>query len=254
MDNIVVVTGGFDPLHSGHISYINSARELGRVVIGLNSDEWLRKKKGTEFMPYSERATIISNLKSVMMVIPIDDSDGTASDAIVQAKKLFPNNKIIFANGGDRTKTNIPEMDKFENDTQVSFEFGVGGNEKKNSSSWILSRWKEPNEQRVWGKFITYYESDQTKLKRLVIEPGKSISMQYHTLRNEFWFVESGAGQIYSLDENKNEVFLSKLEKHQHYHVSVSQWHRLENVSDENLCIVEIQYGEKCNETDIIRI
>ena len=89
MDNIVVVTGGFDPLHSGHTSYINSARELGRVVIGLNSDEWLRKKKGTEFMPYSERATIISNLKSVMMVIPIDDSDGTASDAIVQAKKII---------------------------------------------------------------------------------------------------------------------------------------------------------------------
>lgn len=253
MDNIVVVTGGFDPLHSGHISYINSAREMGRVVIGLNSDDWLKKKKGTEFMPFSERAEIISNLKNVMTVIPFDDSDGSACDAIEQVKKMFPNNKIIFANGGDRTIYNIPEMEKYKNDTQVSFSFGVGGQDKKNSSSWILNRWKQPAEQRVWGKFITYYDNEQTKVKRLVLNPGKSISMQYHNLRSEFWFIESGVGHIYTLDENKNEVLSLKLETHQYHHVPVSQWHRLENVSDDDLCVVEIQYGTKCTETDIIR-
>lgn len=252
-DQIVVLTGGFDPLHSGHLSYINSARELGRVVIGLNSDDWLKRKKGSAFMDFKERAEILSNLKSVMMVLPFDDSDDSAGDAITQTKKLFPNNEIIFANGGDRTEFNIPEMEQFKDDPKVTFMFGVGGQNKKNSSSWILNQWKQPSEERNWGKFITYYNTDSVKVKRLVVNPGKSISMQYHNLRSEFWFIESGCGHIYTLDKNEKETLSLKLEKHQYYHVPVSHWHRLENVSDDDLCVVEIQYGTKCTELDIIR-
>ena len=110
MENIVVFTGGFDPVHSGHISCIKEARKLGRVIIGLNSDEWLTRKKGKPFMSFEERKTVLEQFKNVLCVIEFDDSNNTASDAIRQAMKMFPNNKIIFVNGGDRTENNITEI------------------------------------------------------------------------------------------------------------------------------------------------
>ena len=83
MKRIVLITGGFDPLHSGHIAYIKAARELGdSLIVGVNSDEWLRRKKGQEFMPWEERATIISALQDVDRVINFDDIDNSAKDAI----------------------------------------------------------------------------------------------------------------------------------------------------------------------------
>jgi D-beta-D-heptose 7-phosphate kinase/D-beta-D-heptose 1-phosphate adenosyltransferase len=100
MKKIVLITGGFDPLHSGHIAYINAARELGdSLIIGLNSDEWLRRKKGQEFMPWEERATIIAELQNVVRVINFDDSDNSAKDAIRKVRALNPQAQIIFANG-----------------------------------------------------------------------------------------------------------------------------------------------------------
>jgi D-beta-D-heptose 7-phosphate kinase/D-beta-D-heptose 1-phosphate adenosyltransferase len=139
---IVVATGGFDPIHSGHIEYLNKAKALGDLlVVGINSDEWLRRKKGKEFLSSNEREIILSNLKSVDKVITFDDNDNSAKDAIIKTRQLYPEAKIIFVNGGDRTKTNIPEMDVA--DDNVEFVFGVGGEDKKNSSSWILNKWKE---------------------------------------------------------------------------------------------------------------
>ena len=123
----VLVTGGFDPLHSGHIAYFNSARELGhKLVVGLNSDAWLQRKKNQAFMPWHERATIVSALHTVDRVINFDDDDNTAIDAIRKTKELFPNHSIVFANGGDRTKDNVPEM-VFDD---VEFVFGIGGENK----------------------------------------------------------------------------------------------------------------------------
>lgn len=253
MDNIVIVTGGFDPLHSGHIAYIEEAAKLGRVVVGLNSDDWLKRKKGQEFMPYDERYSIVSNLKRVMATLSFDDSDNTACDVIIRVKKLFPNNKIVFANGGDRTSTNIPEMERFKDDPRVEFVFGVGGEHKKNSSSWILNEWRHPSEFRVWGKFLTYYDSNTAKVKRLVIDPGKSISMQYHENRSELWFVESGVGEITTLGANNNEFTLRTIQLHDYHQVSVNTWHKLKNIGSEPLSIIEIQYGSTCSELDIIR-
>ncbi len=139
--NIVLVTGGFDPIHSGHIAYFLSAKTLGdSLIVGLNSDEWLTRKKGKPFMSWDERSAVTSALKPVDLVFKFDDLDNTAIDAIRQALVLFPDSHIIFANGGDRGKGNIPEM-AFESD-RVSFAFGIGGDDKKNSSSWILKNWK----------------------------------------------------------------------------------------------------------------
>lgn len=139
---IVLVTGGFDPIHSGHISLLNQAALLGdKLIVGINSDDWLTRKKGQPFMTWQEREIIISNLHMVNEVISFDDSDNTAIDSIRKVKEKYPNYGIIFANGGDRTKDNIPEM-VFDD---VEFVFGVGGNDKANSSSWILEKWKNRN-------------------------------------------------------------------------------------------------------------
>lgn len=136
---IVLVTGGFDPIHGGHIDYFNAARQLGDIlIVGINSDSWLERKKGQYFMPITERVQIIENLKMVDNCILFNDDDNSAIEAIKNVKNLYPNCKIIFANGGDRTNDNIPEM-VFDD---VEFVFGVGGTNKKNSSSDILRKWK----------------------------------------------------------------------------------------------------------------
>jgi cytidyltransferase-like protein len=153
---IVLVTGGFDPLHSGHIAYFNSAKKLGdKLIVGVNSDAWLARKKGQAFMPSTERIAIIQGLAVVDNCILFNDDDGSAIEAIRNVKNLFPDDEIIFANGGDRTPNNIPEM-IFDD---VEFAFGVGGEDKKNSSSWILEEWKAPKVKRQWGYYRTLHLS-----------------------------------------------------------------------------------------------
>ena len=134
---VVLVTGGFDPIHSGHISYFKEAKLLGdKLIVGLNSDAWLERKKGRAFMPGYERSAIIENLKMVDGVILFNDNDDTAIEAIKNVQRLYPNATIICANGGDRTKENIPELVV----DGVDFVFNVGNN-KTISSSELLDRW-----------------------------------------------------------------------------------------------------------------
>ena len=142
---IVLVTGGFDPIHSGHISLFNYASHLGReLVVGINSDEWLIRKKGFFFLPFNERKVIIENLKMVEKVISWDDKDNTATGAIqIVLNQLSGNEAVIFANGGDRTIGNIPEISSFQKNNKVKFKFGIGGNTKQNSSSLILDKYKK---------------------------------------------------------------------------------------------------------------
>ena len=82
MDSIVLVSGGFDPIHSGHIKLIQEASKFGNVVVLLNSDKWLREKKGKEFLSYHERSIIMNSLKNVIDVIDFDDSDKTCINGI----------------------------------------------------------------------------------------------------------------------------------------------------------------------------
>ena len=126
MNNVYLFTGGFDPIHSGHIEAIKHAQSLGKVVLGLNSDQWLIRKKGQAFMPFSERKAVLDQFKGVLAVISFDDNDNTACDAIEQTKEQFLNHKIIFVNGGDRTQSNIPEMERFKDDPLVDISYGRG--------------------------------------------------------------------------------------------------------------------------------
>lgn len=254
MKNIVLITGGFDPLHSGHISYINAARELGdSLIVGLNSDEWLRRKKGQEFMPWIERSSIVANLYSVSRVINFDDSDNSAKDAIRKVRAIHPTANIIFANGGDRTKENIPEMDLLSEMLHLDFVFGVGGEDKKNSSSWILQEWKAPKTERPWGYYRVLHEVPGMKVKELTVNPGHSLSMQRHEHRAEYWIVSHGACIVNSMMSGGYQLPPTLLKEHLEYKVPVGEWHQLTNPYDVPCKIVEIQYGEQCTEEDIER-
>ena len=134
---VSLVTGVLYPIHSGHIRYFERAKDLSDyLVVGLNGDPWLTRKKGQYFQCWTERAEIVRNLSMVDAVISWDDSDDSALGAI--AKCLEISEKVIFCNGGDRIKSNIPEVTGYSDDPRVEFKFGIGGEEKMNSSSWIL--------------------------------------------------------------------------------------------------------------------
>jgi len=250
---VVLVTGGFDPLHAGHIELIRQAGALGEIlVVGVNSDTWLERKKGRNFMKYEDRSIILSEIKGVSDVIAFDDTDNSAKDAITQVRKLYPEHKIIFANGGDRTKENIPEMN--HSDTNIEFVFGVGGSDKINSSSWILQEWKNPKTLRAWGYYRVLHEIGiKVKLKELTVNPGQKLSMQKHSLRKEYWFVAEGIATLYTLDNTGNETHVGDFGLFQELHIDTEEWHQLRNEQDFPLKIIEIQYGDRCIEDDIVR-
>ena len=259
MKRIVLVTGGFDPLHSGHIEYFKAAKKLGdQLWVGLNSDEWLVNKKGQAFMPYKERLAIIENLQMVARIAVCynDAETNDACGAIHHVKSVTPmNTKIIFANGGDRMPGNVPEEDMYKDDTNVEFAWGVGGSDKKNSSSWILQEWKEPKTHRTWGYYRVLHENGtEVKVKELTVEPGKRLSMQKHEERSEHWFVSEGTAHVYTLNVSSDAELRGIYTEHQSLHIPVGEWHQLANETDKPLKIVEIQYGTNCVEEDIERL
>ncbi len=252
MRQIVLVTGGFDPVHSGHIAYFKAARTLGdMLIVGLNSDEWLERKKGRAFMPWDERQCVVDNLQMVDRVFAFDDKDGSAKAFIQQVRAHYPDAELIFANGGDRSKDNIPEMDVV--DPNLRFEFGVGGKDKKNSSSWILEEWKAPKTKRLWGYYRVLHDVPGMKVKELTVDPGQSLSMQRHWLRHEYWIVQEGTAVVNSKTSGGYALPPKTLYKYNEHRVPMLEWHQLTNPYTVPLRIVEIQYGERCVEEDIER-
>jgi D-beta-D-heptose 7-phosphate kinase/D-beta-D-heptose 1-phosphate adenosyltransferase len=127
---IIAVSGGCDPCHSGHIRMILEAATYGDVVVILNSDDWLLRKKGYKFMGWEERAEILMGIKGVVDVVPVDDSDGTVCEAL---RRIRPD---YFANGGDRKPGNTPEGDVCA-ELGIEMVWNVGGG-KTQSSSWLI--------------------------------------------------------------------------------------------------------------------
>jgi mannose-6-phosphate isomerase-like protein (cupin superfamily) len=204
-------------------------------------------------MPYTERATVVRNIVGVDFVIDFDDSDNSAKRAIWMVRQSYPNDKIIFANGGDRTNTNIPEMDT--DDQNIEFVFGVGGEDKKNSSSWILQEWKAPKTSRAWGYYRVLHEvENHVKLKELTVNPKTCLSMQRHQDRAEHWFVAEGTATVYTINQSTDMDLFGEYSQHQHIHINRTQWHKLCNETDQPLRVIEIQYGDSCIEEDIERL
>jgi mannose-6-phosphate isomerase-like protein (cupin superfamily) len=219
--------------------------------VGLNSDKWLCRKKGRPFMPVTERLAVIENLRMVDHCILFNDDDGSSIEAIRNVQMLYPKDEIIFANGGDRTAVNIPEMVVQD----VIFKFGIGGDDKKNSSSWILEEWKAPKTDRAWGYYRVLHEVGvNTKLKELTVAPKTCLSMQRHDQRQEFWFVAEGTATVYTLDESSTDCEVKcQLDVHEHTFIQCREWHQLCNETDQPLKLIEIQYGDNCVEEDIER-
>jgi len=252
MSNVVLVTGGFDPIHKGHIEYFKEAKLLGdKLIVGLNSDYWLTRKKGKPFMDLENRAMIIQSLSMVDEVIIFNDEDNTSCHAIHQALQFY--DEVIFANGGDRLISNIPEYEKYSNDERVKFVCNVGG-DKTESSSWLLDKWKSPITERKWGYYKDLYLGKGFKVKELVIKPFSCLSMQRHEYRSELWNLVSGSAEIHmGLGEEK---MIYELNNNASVLIEKGEWHMGCNMTDSPAHIVEIWRGKtgELTEKDIERI
>jgi cytidyltransferase-like protein len=251
MTQIALVTGGFDPIHAGHIQLITDAQLHGdEVWVGINSDEWLLKKKGFVFQPLSDRVAIVKALAGVSKVLTWDDSDGDASGAIFKAKQ-FGATHINFCNGGDRNEASLPATElMWSSRADCNFIYDVGGSEKVNSSSTIAENIKHPKTERGWGYYRVLHEVSGCKVKELTVDPGAKLSMQRHKSRAEFWLVSAGSAIINTIGTEKQPTIL-KL--HNSTFIPAGMWHQLINPFPEPCRIVEIQYGSECTEDDIER-
>ena len=153
--SVIILSGGFDPVHKGHLRMFREASNLShQVIVGLNSDEWLTRKKGKPFMEFEERKEILEGFKYINQVLPFDDSDDTACDLIRRVHNIYQSDnyecdasdlghagyldyhEIYFGNGGDRKVDNVPEVDVCKK-LDITMLWGVGGG-KIQSSSWLI--------------------------------------------------------------------------------------------------------------------
>ena len=141
----VMVSGGFDPVHVGHIRMIREASEYGDVIVIANSDEWLFRKKGFVFMEFSKRIEILNAIKGVILVDSVDDGDDTVCEAIRRHKPTY------FANGGDRGRENTPEMSVCD-EIGTKLLWSIGGDEKADSSSDLVKKFYEIPPHRAGTK------------------------------------------------------------------------------------------------------
>lgn len=255
MSKIILVTGGFDPLHSGHIAYFKAAKELGdHLVVGLNSDAWLTRKKGRPFMPWNERAAIIKELSCVDEVIDFeDDEQGSACGAIAKILSTKGNDwKVVLANGGDRNISNIPEYVAYKTHPDVEFAWGTGGEDKKNSSSWILKSWSQPTTERAWGRYTVLDSSKDWQVKQLEFDTGKSLSDQRHFKRSEHWHVVDGVITMLLEDRNgkRSEHLLIPGDS---IDIPTGYWHKAINMDNKSAKVIEVWLGKELTENDIER-
>lgn len=253
--SIIVLSGGFDPLHEGHIAMFDAASASYDVVyVGLNSDEWLTRKKGKPFMTFKTRWSILKSLTQIDYIAAFDDSDDSAIDLL---KRLLdwnrPGDSITFGNGGDKANSNYPEYD-FCIKNNIKINDTLGGSHKINSSSALLKNWNIESMIRDWGQWkVLHSYPPETKIKELIVTPGASLSWQQHLQRSEKWFIRTGIATLYHSNDYDKNINKNILVKDDMITIPSERWHKLLNDYKENLSIIEIQYGSNCIESDIIR-
>ncbi len=142
---ISIVSGGFDPIHPGHIMMMKDCLKFSNyLIVGVNSNKWLINKKGNYFMDIQHRVYVVSSLNVVNETMEFEDDDkGSANNLLIKIRNKYSNDKIIFANGGDRSDSS--KILEFETAKQynIDLKFGIGGSHKESSSSDLLERWSE---------------------------------------------------------------------------------------------------------------
>lgn len=139
---IVVVSGGFDPIHIGHVRMILEAKKLGdRLVVVINNDNWLRKKKGFAFMPQEERKEIVEAIQGVDEVVLTTHEEGTGDMSVIESLKIIQPH--IFANGGDRKNVADVLEAAICNEIGCEMVFNIGFGGKVQSSSWLIAKSKD---------------------------------------------------------------------------------------------------------------
>src|SRR3989344_2521739 len=190
---VVAVSGGFDPLHIGHVRMFEAARKLGdKLVVIMNNDHWLRMKKGFTFMPQKERAEIIRHLPFVDKVVFTDHKKGDTDKSVSRTlAKVRPD---VFANGGDRVSKNVPEVIVCR-ELGIKIVFNVGRGGKVQSSSWMIDSARRPASRTVrpWGEYYGWDSGRGWNLKTIYIKPKSRLSLQYHRDREEGGLLVSGA-------------------------------------------------------------
>ena len=137
--DIMILSGGFDPVHKGHVRMFKAAKNMAyKVIVGANSDDWLIRKKGKGFMNWAERAEILRAFKYIDEVIAFNDKDNSAMDLLIHVQRLYPECSLAFGNGGDRTETNTPEK-AWCGAYNVAMEYHVGGGKVQSSSDLITT-------------------------------------------------------------------------------------------------------------------
>lgn len=256
-NKLIILSGGFDPIHDGHVRMIQDAAKHGDVLICLNSDEWLTKKKGKQFMSFESRKAVLQNMLGVVEVIGFeDDEHGSACGGITAAFSKYHDfyESLVFANGGDRRVDSTPSHEQILCEKiGVELMFGVGGEDKPNSSSWILKDWVEfANNSKVftrpWGSYQILLDLPVTKVKLLTLTPDASISLQYHHHRTEQWYCVAGSGLV----QLGNEVI--ELTAGKSVFIDKEINHKLTNNGTEHLLVVEVQLGTYFGEDDIVRL
>jgi cytidyltransferase-like protein len=256
LDPIVVVSGGFDPTHEGHLALFNAAAEYGKVHVLLNSDEWLTRKKGSFLLPWETRKELLINLSAIHRVHAVDDQDDTVCNGLEELRKTYPNTKMLFANGGDRKEGNTPET--FVCRTyKIEVLWNIGG-EKVNSSSALLSEYEHKHKikhliSRNWGTYEIIAQGRGFLTKILTIFPRKHISYQRHLHRTEEWLVLEGSG-LFIRDHNKFDGMVRKMYPTDRMGIPPLTWHWVKNTSqNEPLRILETWFGDILEESDIER-